>query len=69
MNVEPTEAASRKVYVPGDRPGVKVPMREVQTRSGSVRMYDTSGPYTEPGHTHDLRSGLSPMRREWILAR
>ena len=69
MSVESSEAASRKVYVGGGRPGVKVPMREVQTRSGSVRLYDTSGPYSDPGHVHDLRNGLFPLRREWTLAR
>ena len=71
--------ASRKVYVPGAREGVRVPMREIaltptQGRSGPeanapLRVYDTSGPYTDPAVRTDVRKGLSPLRRPWILAR
>jgi phosphomethylpyrimidine synthase len=34
-----------------------------------VRVYDTSGPYTDPNATIDIAAGLAPLRREWILAR
>ena len=34
-----------------------------------VVVYDTSGPYTDPNVTIDLRKGLSPIRLEWIKAR
>ncbi|HEY7531450.1 MAG TPA: phosphomethylpyrimidine synthase ThiC, partial [Nitrospiraceae bacterium] len=73
--------ASQKVYVNGTQPGVQVPMREIRlspTRSmnGSVAapndpitIYDTSGPYTDPSVTIDLRGGLPPMRRQWVLGR
>ena len=32
-------------------------------------MYDTSGPYTDPDVTTDIRRGLVPLRRHWILER
>ena len=34
-----------------------------------VRVYDTSGPYTDPAATIDIQAGLLPLRREWQLAR
>src|SRR3989449_8254510 len=57
--------APRKVYVNG------VPMREITLSEGNppLRLYDTSGPHTDPNHTVDLKLGLPPLRREWILAR
>ena len=73
--------ASRKVYVEGTQPGVRVPMREISltpTRVANggapsanppVTVYDTSGPYTDPGVAIDIRAGLAPLRREWILTR
>jgi phosphomethylpyrimidine synthase len=71
---------SRKVYVLGTTPGVRVPMREVQltpTRvlgggeetNPPVRLYDTSGPYTDPDFQPDLSKGLPPLRLPWILGR
>ncbi len=70
---------SRKSYVQGSRPDIRVPVREIalsatQTRAGElpnapVQMYDTSGPYTDPAYRVDLRSGLPAVRRPWILAR
>jgi phosphomethylpyrimidine synthase len=55
---------SRKVYAEG--PGVRVPMREIALSGGEppLRVYDTSGP-----HEHDVREGLPPLRRDWILGR
>jgi phosphomethylpyrimidine synthase len=73
--------ASRKVYVEGSHPGVRVPMREIRltptrvTKDGSVEanpsavVYDTSGPYTDPDATIDIRAGLQLLRRSWILGR
>ena len=59
---------SRKVYVEGSRPDVRVPMREIsQTdtpaafgaeKNPPVFVYDTSGPYTDPQARIDIRSGL-----------
>ena len=75
---------STKCYVEGSRSSIRVPMREVRqsdTRianaDGSERfepnpplaVYDTSGPYTDPDATIDVRRGLAPLRLEWILAR
>ena len=71
---------SRRVYVDGKQPRVRVPFREIsqsQTRNFDntlvpnppVRVYDTSGPWGDPDSTCDVREGLPPLRREWILAR
>jgi phosphomethylpyrimidine synthase len=73
--------ASRKIYVEGVGEGVRVPMREISltptrsTNGGSpttnepVTVYDTSGPYTDPSTAIDVRTGLAPLRRDWILGR
>ncbi len=99
--------ASRKVYVTGTRPDLRVPMREIAlspTRlhrpspagagsAGAVAgaeagnagagagaadptaanppllVYDTSGPYTDPAAAIDVRGGLAPLRRPWVLER
>ena len=70
---------SRKIYVQGSRPDIRVPMREISladtlTSSGSeknasVVVYDTSGPYTDPGVRIDLRKGLPGIRTSWIEER
>ncbi len=48
-----------------------VPFREVKLSGGEppVRLYDTSGPYTDDAVTIDIEKGLAAKRREWILAR
>jgi len=62
--------ASRKVYVPGARADVRVPMREITQSNGeAVTVYDTSGPYTDPQATIDVRRGLPALRDSWIAAR
>jgi phosphomethylpyrimidine synthase len=66
--------ASRKVYVESRRfPGVRVAMREIDLTAGSgeapVRVYDCSGPYTDPALATDIRLGLPALRRDWILGR
>src|SRR6266850_7412287 len=62
---------SRKVYVTGSRPDIRVPMREIALSGGHapVRLYDTSGPYTDPGTDLDLKRGLTPLRLAWIIDR
>src|SRR5881296_2906830 len=63
--------ASRKIYVTGSRPDIRVAMREV-TLTGSeppIRLYDTSGPYTDPDARTDLKRGLDPLRLAWIKER
>ncbi|MCL9999831.1 MAG: phosphomethylpyrimidine synthase ThiC [Erythrobacter sp.] len=63
---------SRKVHV-GARTGsgIRVAMREIDLEGGepSVRVYDTSGPYTDPNATIDINAGLPQLRRDWIMAR
>jgi phosphomethylpyrimidine synthase len=70
---------SRKIYIQGSN-GIRVPMREIQLHPTAalngkiednppVRVYDTSGPYTDPDATIELRRGLPELRRPWILAR
>jgi phosphomethylpyrimidine synthase len=58
---------SRKVYV-GPR---RVPMREIAQSGGNppIAVYDTSGPYTDPAASIDIRKGLFPFRQVWIDAR
>jgi phosphomethylpyrimidine synthase len=70
---------SRKVYVQGSRPDIRVPMREItltstHTSAGEehnppIYVYDCSGPYTDPSVKIDIRSGLDEMRAPWIAER
>src|SRR5437899_7695035 len=63
--------ASRKIHVTGTRPDIRVAMREVTLSGGEppIRIYDTSGPYTDPDAHTDIKMGLTPMRLPWILGR
>ena len=63
--------ASKKVYAHGNvHADLRVPMREVTLSNGeAIALYDTSGPYTEPSATIDVRKGLAPLRSGWIEAR
>ncbi|MDT7538806.1 MAG: phosphomethylpyrimidine synthase, partial [Actinomycetota bacterium] len=61
---------SRKTYLPGSRPDLQVPMREVELTTGDrVVLYDTSGPYTDPSLRTDVRLGLPKLRTGWIEER
>jgi len=70
---------SRKIYVEGSRPDIRVPMREISQSdtpasfgaepNPPIFVYDTSGPYSEPGAKIDIRSGLPTPRLPWILER
>ena len=70
---------SRKIYVEGRMPGVRVPMREIvqsptrglqgDEENPPIYVYDTSGPYTDPEAAIDLLKGLPPLREPWIEAR
>ncbi|PGS55861.1 phosphomethylpyrimidine synthase ThiC [Bacillus sp. AFS041924] len=72
-------SGSRKVYVEGSRPDIKVPMREIQLspttgtfgeeENAPVRVYDTSGPYTDSASSVDIREGLKPIRQNWVIER
>ncbi|MFE8096222.1 phosphomethylpyrimidine synthase ThiC, partial [Bacillus toyonensis] len=66
---------SKKVYVDGPREGMKVPMREIAqsdtngVQNPPIRVYDTSGPYTDPEYKVELEKGLQAPRHSWILGR
>jgi phosphomethylpyrimidine synthase len=61
---------SRKIYLQGSRPDLRIPMREVVLSTGdSVVLYDTSGPYTDPELRTDVRLGLPALRKDWIAER
>jgi phosphomethylpyrimidine synthase len=71
---------SRKVYITGSRPGIKVPMREIRLtdtkkadgtieENPPVRVYDTSGPVTDPHFELLLEQGLPKLREAWIEER
>jgi len=76
--------SSHKVYVEGTQENVRVGMREITLSdtfvggtdenpvyepNASIRVYDTSGPYTDPGFTLDVRKGLDKYREQWIESR
>ncbi len=71
--------ASQKFYKEGSRPSIQVPFRQVtltptsgrfgQEANPPLNIYDTSGPYSDPGVHLDLMQGLPALRREWIMAR
>ncbi|MEX2414577.1 MAG: phosphomethylpyrimidine synthase ThiC [Paenibacillaceae bacterium] len=71
--------ASKKVYIQGSRPDIQVPMREIklsptsgaygEQENAPVRVYDTSGIYTDDKIQTDIRQGIVPNRLNWILER
>ena len=70
---------SRKIYIQGSRPDIRVPMREIiqddtETNDGieknpPIPVYDTSGIYTDPDAQIDLLKGLPALRNNWIIER
>ncbi|QQD21793.1 phosphomethylpyrimidine synthase ThiC [Oceanospirillaceae bacterium ASx5O] len=71
---------SEKIHIPGSRPDLQVALREIHltpTRLASggeeinppLRVYDTSGPYTDPAVQIDVRKGLPALRQNWIAER
>ncbi|MGK5064288.1 phosphomethylpyrimidine synthase ThiC [Janthinobacterium sp. LB3P112] len=70
---------SRKIYVEGSRPDIRVPMRRISQsdteasfggeKNPPIYVYDTSGPYTDPDVQIDIRSGLDTPRLPWIMER
>ncbi|VAW76996.1 Phosphomethylpyrimidine synthase ThiC [hydrothermal vent metagenome] len=71
---------SQKVYVTGSRSDVRVPMRKISLSdtpiveggfesNAPVAVYDTSGPYSDPDVTIDIREGLTAVRQHWISER
>ncbi|MEC0695869.1 phosphomethylpyrimidine synthase ThiC [Bacillus atrophaeus] len=72
-------SGSKKVYVEGSSPDIQVPMREIglspttgsfgEEENAPVRVYDTSGPYTDPNQQINIHEGLQPLRHKWISGR
>lgn len=79
MHIMASFDGSKKVYVEGTRPDILVPMREIslspttgsfgEEDNAPVRVYDTSGPYTDPSYTVDITKGLPALRSAWIKER
>jgi len=72
--------ASRRVYLQGSRPDLRVPMREIalsptrlangtEVPNEAVRVYDTSGPWGDPDFEGGPSTGLPPARTPWIRER
>ncbi len=66
--------ASRKLYSPAPGfPEAMVPFRQIalhpSAKEPPVRVYDTSGPYTDPDIRIDVHEGLPKIRDAWIAAR
>src|SRR3954471_2255332 len=74
-----TFSGSKKVYEQGSRTDIRVPMREIslsptegyfgKEENKPVRVYDTSGPYTDPNVEIDIQKGLGKLRKTWVLER
>ncbi|WP_324039784.1 phosphomethylpyrimidine synthase ThiC [Aeromonas dhakensis] len=75
---------SRRIFIQGSRPDIRVPLREIQLAdtfvggtkeapqfepNEPVPVYDTSGPYGEEAAPIDVRRGLPRLRKEWVLER
>src|SRR5690625_4664910 len=79
LNIMTCFSGSKKVYVEGSRPDIQVPMREIaltpttgtfgESENEPLRVYDTSGPYTDQNMKVDIQKGLTPIRKNWIYER
>src|SRR5262249_54914311 len=69
----PLPGSTRIYHHPQDRPGIAVPFREIALDPSAgeppLRVYDSSGPYTEDGASIDLSKGLYPIREPWLARR
>lgn len=71
--------ASKKVYVQGTQADIRVPYREIEQtatvtsrgeeQNAPIRVYDTSGPYTDRNVNIDIEKGLPAGRSNWIIKR
>jgi phosphomethylpyrimidine synthase len=66
--------ASEKVYINGTiHPDIRVPMRQISVHESAneppLKVYDTSGPYTDPDAKIDIDAGLPRLRVPWITGR
>ncbi|WP_328589088.1 phosphomethylpyrimidine synthase ThiC [Sutcliffiella halmapala] len=79
LSIMSSFSGSKKVYMKGSRKDLQVPMREInlskttgvfgEEENAPVRVYDTSGPYTDPNYSVDLTKGLPSIREKWIMER
>lgn len=75
---------SRRIFIEGSRPDIRVPLREIQLAdtfvggtkedprfepNEPVPVYDTSGLYGEEAAPIDVRRGLPLLRENWVLER
>ncbi|WP_084331515.1 phosphomethylpyrimidine synthase ThiC [Ignatzschineria larvae DSM 13226] len=72
---------SRKVYIEGSRPDIRVPFREITLsdtlgskgevieKNPPFLVYDTSGPYSDQDYQVDLTKGLPALKRAWVIER
>lgn len=75
---------SNKIYIQGSKPDIRVPMREITladsliggtkqapiySANQPIPVYDTSGVYTDPNYTINLKHGLPKLRDSWIAER
>ncbi|MBS3961500.1 MAG: phosphomethylpyrimidine synthase ThiC [Sandarakinorhabdus sp.] len=66
--------ASTKIHIPGRlHPDIRVPLREIalepSANEPAMRVYDTSGPYSDAAVKIDIGAGLPKLRTCWIEAR
>ncbi|MFM4805305.1 phosphomethylpyrimidine synthase ThiC [Aeromonas bivalvium] len=75
---------SRRIFIDGSRPDIRVPLREIQLAdtlvggtkeapqfepNDPVPVYDTSGAYGDERAEIDVRLGLPRLREHWVLER
>ncbi len=72
--------ASRRVYLPGSRADLRVPVREIdltptrlpngtEIANDPVRVYDTAGAWGDPTFHGDVTQGVPTLRADWIRER
>ncbi|MDB5736803.1 MAG: phosphomethylpyrimidine synthase, partial [Sphingomonas bacterium] len=60
---------SRKIHVGPLRVAMREIALEPSANEAPLRVYDTSGPYSDPAQRIDIMAGLPELRAEWIRAR
>src|SRR6266536_704371 len=66
----PAKGGQMTTYLTGSNPSIRVPVRALTLSNGeNLRLYDTSGPCTDADYAVDLKQGLPPLRRHWIVER
>ncbi len=63
--------SSKKDYVEGSDPSIRVPFRQISLKNSShtFRVYDTSGPFTDPAINSNIHQGLPLLRQAWLERR